>query len=107
MNPEGHPLPRERFHPRVDAGLMVKLELAGRQVLVKARDLSMAGVFLLGHRAALGERLRVTLPLPEDREILTGAIVRRRAPDGVAVEFDLLDWEDLFALARFLHPRLP
>jgi hypothetical protein len=32
--------------------------------------------------------------------------VRRRAEDELALEFDPLDWDDLFALARFVHPRL-
>ena len=42
-----------------------------------------------------------------DREIVTSATVRRRNDETVALEFDQLDWDDMFALARFLHPRLP
>jgi hypothetical protein len=34
-------------------------------------------------------------------------LVVRRDSTGVALEFEGLDWDDLFALARFLHPRLP
>jgi hypothetical protein len=33
--------------------------------------------------------------------------VARRHPDGVGLEFDSVDWEDMFALARYMHPRLP
>lgn len=96
-----------RFHPRVDAGFMVKLLTNGRAVLAKAADLSMAGVRVLGDFVAAEERVTVALPLPGDREIVTGATVRRRTGDELAVEFDQLDWEDMFALARFLNPRLP
>lgn len=100
------PLPT-RFHPRVDAGFMVKLYLGGRSVVAKADDLSMAGLKLVGDFAAADDRLTLCLPLPGDREIVTEATVRRRSEEGVALEFDQLDWDDMFALARFLHPRLP
>lgn len=95
-----------RFHPRVDAGFLVKLDLGERTVLVRAEDLSMAGLKLLGALPNLEERVTVALPLPDDREIVTAATVRRRHGDEVALEFDQLDWEDMFALARYLHPRL-
>ena len=95
-----------RYHPRVDANIMVKLKLNGRQVLAKARDLSMAGLCVLGEFIGVGERVQVAIPLPDDREIVTGASVKRRDGEQIAVEFDQLDWEDMFALARFLHPRL-
>ncbi|MBI5544464.1 MAG: PilZ domain-containing protein, partial [Deltaproteobacteria bacterium] len=43
------PPPRpKRAHPRVPAGFMVKLEVGARQVLARARDLSMAGLFVDG-----------------------------------------------------------
>jgi PilZ domain len=96
-----------RFHPRVEANFMIKLKLNGRSVLAKARDLSMAGVCVLGEFLMPGERIQVAIPLPDDREIVTGASVRRLEKDELAVEFDQLDWDDMFALARFLHPRLP
>lgn len=94
-----------RFHPRVEGGLMVKLFTGGRAVLAKARDLSMAGVQLLGDFGRSEERVTVALMLPE-REVVTKATVRRRSTEGVGLEFDQLDWEDMFALARFVHPRL-
>ena len=96
----------ERFHPRVEANFMVKVVLNGRSVLAKARDLSMAGLYLLAHPAPGQERLTLSIPLPEDREVITHCFVRRQESDGVALEFEELDWEDLFALARYLHPRL-
>ncbi len=97
----------ERFHPRVDANFMVKVLLEGRAVLAKARDLSMAGLFLQAKPPAALSRVTLAIPLPGDREVVTTARVRRWHQEGVALEFDELDWDDLFALARFLHPRLP
>ncbi len=99
--------PVERFHPRVEANIMVKVLLNGRAILVKARDLSMAGLRLVGGPELSSSQVTVSLPLPGDREVVTSCWVRRRTNDGWALEFDHLDWEDLFALARFLHPRLP
>ncbi|MFZ5467844.1 MAG: PilZ domain-containing protein [Myxococcota bacterium] len=99
--------PAERFHPRVPANLMVKLLVDGRALLAKARDLSMAGLCLVSDPGLPRDRLAVAIPLPGDREVVTACTVRRRGSDEVGLEFDQLDWEDLFALARFLHPRLP
>jgi hypothetical protein len=85
---------------------MVKLLDSGRSIIAKATNLSMAGMNVIGQLIAPGDRLTVTIPLPGDREIVTGATVRRRSADETALEFDQLDWEDLFALARFVRPRL-
>lgn len=98
---------RERFHPRVDAGFMVKLRVNGRALLCKTRDLSMAGVFVEGELAGLGEKVTIEIPLPGDKEIVTSCFVRRFTEEGVALEFEHIDWDDMFALARYLHPRLP
>lgn len=100
------PMPT-RFHPRVEAGFMIKLFTGGRSVLAKATDLSMAGLKLVGEFGRADDRLTLAIPIPGDREIVTGATVRRRNEETVALEFDQLDWDDMFALARFLHPRLP
>jgi len=99
--------PVERYHPRVEANLMVKLLLNGRAILAKARDLSMAGLCLLEDPGLGRDRLTLAIPLPGDREVVTSAAVRRKTTGGLGLEFDQLDWEDMFALARFLHPRLP
>jgi hypothetical protein len=72
-----------------------------------AKDLSLAGLRLVGLRAPLGQRLLLSLPLPQDRALHLRCSVVRQDRSGMAVEFDGLDWDDLFALARFLHPRLP
>ena len=98
---------RERFHPRVEANFMVKVLHNGRQVLAKAKNLSMEGLYL--HAFPLGgmDRLTVAVPLPGDREIVTTCTVRRQHMDGVALEFESLDWDDMIAIARYLHPRLP
>ncbi len=96
----------ERFHPRVEAGFMIKLFSGGQSVVAKAKDLSMAGLKLLSELRRVDDRVTIAIPLPGDREIVTQATVRRRSTNEVAVEFDQLDWEDMFALARFLTPRL-
>jgi PilZ domain-containing protein len=98
---------RERFHPRVEANLMVKVLLNGKAILAKAREVSMAGLSLAGDPTLGRNRLTLSLPLPNDREIVTECRVSRREETTVAVEFEQLDWDDLIALARFLHPRLP
>jgi len=97
---------RQRFHPRVDAGFMVKFLVDGRAILAKAKDLSMAGLFVLA-QAPRREKVTLAIPLPGDREIVTTCLIRRATPQGLALEFEHLDWDDMFALARFLHPRLP
>ncbi len=97
----------QRSHPRVCANFMVKLQVNGRTVLAKARDLSMAGLYLLGNIEGVGQTVAVRIPFPNDREVVAACRVKRRSPDGVALAFASVDWDDLFALARFLYPRLP
>ena len=97
----------ERFHPRVEANFMVKLLVDGKAILAKAKDLSMAGLLLLGDPQLPRDWVTISIPLPGDREVVAPCHVRRKGSEGVAVEFEKLDWDDLFALARFLHPRLP
>jgi hypothetical protein len=98
---------RERYHPRVEANFMVKVLVNGRAVLAKARDLSMAGLAVAWPYAHANERITVSVPLPGDREVVTTCSIRRRKGDMLALEYDDLDWDDMLALARFLHPRLP
>lgn len=97
----------ERFHPRVEANLSVQFEWAGSAYSAKARDLSMAGLFILGYRLSPGRQFRLAIPLPEDREVFVTALVTRHTSEGMAVKFESVDWDDMIALARFLHPRLP
>lgn len=97
----------ERFHPRVEANFMVQVHLNGRVVVAKARDLSMAGLFLLAHPGDAQQQLTLTLPLPGGDDIVTRCRIRRREAQGVALEFDTLDWDEMIALARYLSPRLP
>ena len=96
-----------RVHPRVDAGFMVKLFTDGKAMLAKAKDLSMEGLSVVGDFARAEERVTLAILFPNDREVVTKATVRRRTTEEIGVEFDQLDWDDMFALARFLHPRLP
>lgn len=95
----------ERYHPRVSADLKVKVLMNGRAYPARAKDLSMAGIYLLGPYQS-AEKVTIALPLP-GREVVSVCRVTRRHQDGVGLEFDSLDWEDMFALARYMHPRLP
>mgnify|MGYP001471825650 CR=1 FL=1 len=102
--------PVRRRHPRVPAGFLVKLHAAGRVLVQKARDLSMTGVLVEGIGLATGERVVMEIPLPnEQRMIAVTGEVRRggRDSDTTAIYFLDLDWDDFFALARFVAPRLP
>jgi hypothetical protein len=101
------PAVQERYHPRVPADLPVRVLINGRAIPAKAREVSMAGLYLAGDPTLGRNRLTVTLPFPKDREVVVECRVTRRDEGGVAVEFEQLDWDDLFVLARFLHPRLP
>lgn len=101
--------PRRR-HPRVSAGFLVKLHTGGRILVQKARDLSMTGLSLEGWTAPIGERLVIEIPLPNEQRMVAvpGQILRHDQGQGTtAVHFLDLDWDDMFALARFLAPRLP
>jgi len=95
----------ERYHPRVASDVTVKVLMNGRAYPTRAKDLSMAGLYLIGPYQD-AERVTVAIPLP-GREVVSICRVARRLPDGVGLEFDVLDWEDMFALARYMHPRLP
>ncbi|PTL78406.1 PilZ domain-containing protein [Vitiosangium sp. GDMCC 1.1324] len=103
----GSTRPQGRYHPRVEANWMVKVHIGERTVLVKARDLSMAGLFLHGHPADTTRQLTLTLPLPGIGDITTTCAIVRREAHGVALEFVDLDWDHFLLLARYLHPRLP
>jgi hypothetical protein len=96
----------ERYHPRVEANFMVKVQLNGRTVLAKAKDLSMAGLYLIGHPPDSVRRLTVSIPLGT-QELVLSCTINRRDARGVGLEFDALDWDDFLTLARYLHPRLP
>ena len=97
----------QRTHPRVPAGFAVEVRTQEGAWVAQARDLSMAGLLLVGFAAEPGEVLQMSISLPQDHVRAFRGRVTRVHSEGVAVEFERLDWDDLFALARFLHPRLP
>lgn len=97
----------QRTHPRVPAGFAVEVSTKEGAFVAQAQDLSMAGLLLVGFSAQPGEVLALSVCLPGDHVRAFRGRVTRVHAEGVAVEFERLDWEDLFALARFLHPRLP
>jgi PilZ domain len=108
MRPSLHiPEVPQRTHPRVPAGFAVEVRTKEGGFMAQARDLSMAGLLLVGFSAQPGEVLALSISLPGDQARAFRGRVTRVHTDGVAVEFERLDWDDLFALARFLHPRLP
>ncbi len=96
-----------RFHPRVPANFMVKLLTGGRSVLAKAEDLSMNGLRLIGDFHWAEGRVTVSIPVPGARDVVTKATMVRSGYEDAALEFDDLDWDDMFVIAKFVHPRLP
>ncbi|MGO9832174.1 MAG: PilZ domain-containing protein [Myxococcaceae bacterium] len=109
MRVPSFPVPEvpQRTHPRVPAGFAVEVRTPEGAWVAQARDLSMAGLLLVGFAAQPGEVLELFISLPSDHVRAFRGRVTRAHAEGVAVEFERLDWDDLFALARFLHPRLP
>lgn len=97
----------ERFHPRVDTHIVVKVMANGRTYMAQATDISMAGCRLVDAPIIKGDRIQLILPLPDQADLITGCEIRRRDENSIAVEFDTLDWDDLLSLAKFLHPKLP
>jgi PilZ domain len=95
-----------RFHPRTGANFVVSLLTGGKAVATRAIDVSMAGLQLLGRFQPFNEAVTLSLQLPEGKEIVTRATVKRQTEEAVALEFEQLDWDDLLALARFVHPRI-
>ena len=95
-----------REHPRVDAGFPMSVELGGRSLEVRARNLSMAGVLVDGD-LPLPRFVRVRIPLPgAARAVQPTCEVERRDGRGIALSFAAIDWEDLLLVARYLSPRL-
>ncbi len=98
-----------REHPRVVADFAVLVDVGGRELGARARNLSMAGLYLDGPLPISGPHahVRVRLPLPGvSREVQTTCRIERRDRAGVALSFASMDWDDLLLLARYLSPRL-
>lgn len=95
-----------RFHPRVDAGIAVRIATGQATHVATAVDLSMAGARLVGDLPLMDERVTLAIPIPGERDVVTHGTVRRRVGESVAIEFDQLDWDDMIALARYVHPRM-
>jgi hypothetical protein len=107
MNQPTPTLRPRREHPRISAGLLVTLQLGARQVAARARDLSMAGLFLDGPLSQLPGEIGLSIALPgQAREVHTTCRLERREAAGVALSFARIEWEDLLLVARYLSPRL-
>ena len=103
-------VPMRRRHPRVPAGFLVKLKVGERTLVQKARDLSMTGMLVDCDTTSIGDKVQVELDLPnEERPVsIAGLVLRASRPYGTrAIHFMDFGWDDMFALARFLAPRLP
>ena len=101
---------RRRQHPRVPAGFQVRLHADGApSAPLIARDLSLTGLLVEGDLKECGSRVVLQLELPAEQRhvVVTAHIVRDDASGTAALHFLDLDWDDMFALARFLAPRLP
>jgi hypothetical protein len=107
MHAHTHVTSVERYHPRVAANLMVTVHTGHRAIVAKAKDLSLDGLFVFGVPGLADGRVMVSIPLPDGEDVVTPCEVTRAEREGVALQFSELDWDDLIALARFLHPRLP
>ena len=105
MRPPAPPAP-QREHPRVTAGFPIRVLAGGRTLEVRARDFSMTGLFV-EQALPFEDELPVRIPLPGlEREVSATCRVERREPDGVALSFAEVDWDDLLLMARYLAPRL-
>ena len=103
MRPVQRPV---REHPRIATEFPVHLDLGAHQLEARARNLSMAGLYLDG-ALLLPSIVRARIPLPGvAREVRTTCQVERRDCQGIALSFAAIDWEDLLLVARFLSPRL-
>ncbi|MHB1843656.1 MAG: PilZ domain-containing protein [Deltaproteobacteria bacterium] len=94
-----------RNHPRVASQREVLLGQGGHAILGEARDLSMAGCFVVARDAPSAGPVEVVFREGGESVRCRGQIVRRVA-QGVAVRFDALDWGDIFGLARLISPAL-
>jgi hypothetical protein len=84
----------------------VQVKLGNRHLSARARDFSMTGLFL-EQALPFDDEVEVRIALPGlRREVDTTCRVERRAPDGVALSFSQVDWDDLLLMARYLAPRL-
>ncbi|MGI5864333.1 MAG: PilZ domain-containing protein [Myxococcales bacterium] len=100
------PLRPLREHPRVSAGFPVQVKLGESYLSARARDFSMTGIFL-EQALPFEDEVQVRIPLPGlPRPVETTCRVERRAPDGVALSFAQVEWDDLLLMARYLAPRL-
>ncbi|AKU90208.1 hypothetical protein AKJ08_0595 [Vulgatibacter incomptus] len=93
----------------MEAGFPVSLRAEGHTLVRIARNLSMTGLLVDGVEAAPGARFVAELRLPDEQRTLsiTCEVLGTVRHDGTrALHFLDLDWDDMFALARFLAPRL-
>jgi CheY-like chemotaxis protein len=103
----GRVAPRRRFS--VDASIMDPLCEGDALLEVDVLDLSESGAFLATPGPlALGTRLQLALPLPDDLVLVTASVVRVQEPvwggcGGVGVRFENLDPLSLLFLRRYLE----
>ena len=97
---------KTRAHPRVVAGFIVRIRNGHEIIVAMARDVSMVGLSIDAPLPE-GKKFPLALSLPgEVRPIVAVGQVERSDDSGTALTFVDLAWNNLFALARFLSPRL-
>jgi hypothetical protein len=95
-----------RAHPRVDAGFVVRLIRGSEIIVALAENVSMVGL-AIDAPLEEGDEIPLAISLPGERlSIHTMGRVERSGPSGSALTFVDLSWDGLFALARYLSPRL-
>ena len=95
-----------RAHPRVDAGFVVRLIRGAETIMALAADVSMVGLSI-DAPLEQGADYPLAISLPGEKlTIYTLGRVERSNARGSALTFVDLSWDSLFALARYLSPRL-
>ena len=87
---------------RVDLAIAYSVEGSERRE-ARCSDLSLGGAYVEvdGEVPAFGSKITVFLALP-DKEIDVDATVRWVKPDGMGLQFGLLDARDTYALTEYL-----
>ncbi len=93
-----------REHPRFEADVVV--HVGARQLPVRARNLSMVGLYL-DEELETEADVPLTIDLPgAARPVVATGRVERRDGVGTAISFADIDWDDLLLVARYLSPRM-
>ena len=99
----------KRIFRRLDAEVPVDLEISGKTLKVRTRNISCGGMFLNLDPEKLNPDgdLNVVIHLPNRKNpVKLAGEIRRRGNDGVAVEFQGLYNDNILAIERFVKSNL-